>query len=232
MVVLAIWVLDASHGGNDTGIIGNTLGRKESDLVLEAVLEAKKHLERNGETVVLTRESDIDLSSEERMEIAKKSNGKFFVSFHMNSHINKNVRGVEVFYGDESGEGERLAKLIRDEMLSDIRTEDRGVYKEADEDLNILPFTTIFIYGEYLSNPEVEKYFDSRSYGRIVAKACLAMIDKVLLLTPVREPKKTQKMTWRVCIGYYKDYNKAIDVMVDMHKKGYKRAHVVPYNGK
>ena len=60
---MAIWVLDARHGGSDTGVIGSTLGRKESDLVLEAALEAKKHLERNGETVVLTRESDIDLSS-------------------------------------------------------------------------------------------------------------------------------------------------------------------------
>lgn len=229
---MAIWVLDASHGGSDTGVIGSTLGRKESDLVLEAALEAKKHLERNGETVVLTRESDIDLSSEERMEIAKKSNGKFFVSFRMNSHIDKNIRGVKVFYGDESGEGERLAKLVRDEMLSEIRTEDRGVFKEEDKSLNGSSYITIFVYGEYLSNSDVEKDFDSKGYGRMVAKACLAMIDKVLLLTPVREPKKTQKMTWRVCIGYYKDYNEAIDVMVDMHKKGYKRAHVVPYNGK
>ena len=41
---VAIWILDAGHGGNDTGIIGSFLGRKESDIVLEAVLEAKKHL--------------------------------------------------------------------------------------------------------------------------------------------------------------------------------------------
>ena len=229
---MATWILDASHGGNDTGIIGRALGRRESDIVLEAVLEAKKHLERNGERVVLTRGNDIDLSLEERLNIAEKSGGKFFVSFHMNSDIDENTRGVQVFYSKDIYDNKRLAKLISEEILCDLGTKEKGVLKDESKKYDNVSMITVLVYGEYLSNNEVEKKFDGKVYGRIVAKACLAMIDKVLLLTPVTEPKETQQRAWRVCIGYYRDYNEAIDVMVDMHRKGFKRAHVVPYNGK
>ena len=51
---MAKWVLDAAHGGNDPGAIGKH-GRREADIVLEAVYEAKRLLERNGEIVLLTR---------------------------------------------------------------------------------------------------------------------------------------------------------------------------------
>lgn len=229
---MAIWILDAGHGGKDTGIIGRTLARKESDIVLEAVLEAKKHLERNGEKVVLTREGDIELSLEERLSIAEESAGKFFVSFHMNSNIDRSIKGVQVFYSKDNYDNKRLAKLISEEILCNLGTNEMGVLIDKSKKYDKASMDVVLIYGEYLSNEDVEKKFDSKSYGRMVAKACLAMVDKVLLLTPVTEPKETQQRAWRVCIGYYRDYNEAIDVMVEMHKKGFKRAHVVPYNGK
>lgn len=229
---MAIWILDASHGGDDTGIIGRTLGRKESDIVLEAVLETKKHLERNGEEVILTREDDTYLSLEERLSIVEKSAGRFFVSFHMNSDIDTSIKGVQVFYIKDTYENKRLAKLISEEILCDLGTNEKGILKSDRKEYDNVSLESVIIYGEYLSNNEVEEKFDSKSYGRMVAKACLAMVDKVLLLTPITEPKETQQRAWRVCVGYYKDYNKAIDAMIDMHKKGFKRAHVIPYNGK
>ena len=66
--MVSIWILDAAHGGSDAGIIAAT-GKKESDIVLEAVLEAKKHLERNGEKVILTRSDDTYLSNEDRIKL-------------------------------------------------------------------------------------------------------------------------------------------------------------------
>lgn len=229
---MAIWILDAGHGGNDTGIIGSFLGRKESDIVLEAVLEAKKHLERNGEKVILTRDDNVYLSLEERLDIAEKSSGEFFVSFHMNSDIDNTIKGVQVFYSRDNYDNKRLAKLISEEIICDLGTNEIGILKDENKNFENISAMSVLVCGEYLSNEEVEKEFDSQRFGQIVAKACLAMVDKVLLLTPITEPKETQKRAWRVCIGYYKDYNEAIDVMVDMHKKGFKRAHVIPYNGK
>ena len=94
---MALWILDAGHGGVDSGVVGK-FKRKESDVTLSAVLEAKKHLERNGEKVLLTRNSDDTLRIEERIKSANENKGCFFVSFHMNSNIDNKLKGVEVHY--------------------------------------------------------------------------------------------------------------------------------------
>ena len=125
---MALWVLDAAHGGEDAGIIG-AHGLKESDFVLEAVLEAKRHLERNSESVILTRDDDINLTIDERVKLANSSNGDFFISFHMNSDIDENIKGVKVVLVNKDEESYRLGRLIRDEILSQLRTEDMGVAK-------------------------------------------------------------------------------------------------------
>ena len=66
---MAKWVLDAGHGGSDSGAVGK-YGRREADIVLEAVYETKRLLERNGEVVLLTRASDVYLDVKDRVDIA------------------------------------------------------------------------------------------------------------------------------------------------------------------
>lgn len=230
---MAIWILDPGHGGDDFGVVG-TNGRKESNIVLEAVLEAKKHLERNGEKVIITRSSDENISFQERTKIANENEGKYFISFHMNEHINKDEKGVQVLSigMKDKQEQDRLARLIRDEIFSGLRTEDKGVFIENRDDYRNINMISIIILGEYLTNLDVEKTFVSRKYGRLVAKACLAMVDKVLILEPIREPKKLQKVAWRLCIGYYNNFDSAAEAMKEMNKKGIKNAYVIPYDGK
>lgn len=230
---MAIWILDPGHGGDDHGIVG-TYGRKESDIVLEAVLEAKKHLERNAEKVIITRSSDKNISFQERVKIANENEGKYFISFHMNKHINNKEKGVEVLSIGIKNENEqnKLSRLIRDEIFSGLRSEDRGVSVECKEEYKDLNMISIIIFGDYLTNIEVEKNFDSKKYGRLVAKACLAMVDKVLILQPISEPKKLQKKTWRLCVGYYDNFDSATEAMREMNNKGIRNAHIIPYDGK
>lgn len=230
---MAIWILDPGHGGDDSGIVG-IYGRKESDIVLEAVLEAKKHLERNGEKVIITRSDDKNTSLQERIKIANESKGKYFISFHMNEHINKNEKGVQVLSIGikDVQEQDRLGRLIRDEIFSGLRTEDKGFFLEVKDDYKDLNMISIIILADYLTNSEVEKEFDSKKYGRLVAKACLAMVDKVLIVQSKSEPKKLQKRVWRLCVGYYDNFDLAAEAMKEMNKKGIKNAHIVPYDGR
>lgn len=230
---MAIWILDPGHGGDDPGVIG-TYGRKESDIVLEAVLEAKKHLERNGEKVIITRNVDKNISFQERVKIANENGGKYFISFHMNEHIDSNEKGVQVLSIGEKDKQEQniLARLIRDEIFSGLRTEDKGVYLKFKDDYKDINMISIVVLGNYLTNTEVEKEFDSKKYGLLVAKACLAMVDKVLIVHPKCEPKKLQKRAWRLCVGYYNNFDSAAEAMEEMNRKGIKNAHVIPYDGK
>ena len=86
-------LIDAGHGGKDSGAIGKN-GRREADIVLEAVFETKRLLERNGEIVLLTRASDINLDAMDRVDIANNWNADYFVSFHMNSFIDNSVESM------------------------------------------------------------------------------------------------------------------------------------------
>lgn len=230
---MAIWILDPGHGGNDYGVVSIN-GEKESDIVLEAVLEAKKHLERNGEKVIITRGNDTNISLKERIKIANESEGKYFISFHMNENINNKEKGVQVLKigVSDNQEEDRLARLVRDEIFSGFRTEDKGVMVNSIEEYKKLKMISIIVLGDYLTNEEVEKEFDSKSYGRLVAKACLAMVDKVLILQPKGEPKKLQKRAWRLCLGYYSNFDAAANAMKEMNEKGIKNAYVVPYDGR
>lgn len=227
---MAVWILDAAYGGNDFGAISKG-GVKESEFVLEAVLEAKKHLERNSEKVILIRDEDKILSNEERIDIANNTNGDYFISFHMNSSKDESKRGVKVLVVNDGAEDYRLARLIRDEIYSDLRTNNLGIVKDESKVYDNLNMIGIIVYGEYLSNKEAIKELDAKSYGMMVAKAALAFRDKVLLLSPVTEPKKTQKKYWRLCIGYYSDYDEAVKAMIREHKNGVKNAHIIPYEG-
>ena len=113
---MAKWVLDAGHGGKDSGVVGKN-GRRESDIVLEAAYETKRLLERNGEIVLLTRASDIYLDVRDRVEIANNWDADYFVSFHMNSFIDNSVTGTEIVVFEKGNESEELARFLKDELL-------------------------------------------------------------------------------------------------------------------
>ncbi|MDZ5034451.1 N-acetylmuramoyl-L-alanine amidase, partial [Clostridium perfringens] len=126
---MAKWVLDAGHGGNDPGAIGKH-GRREADVVLEAVYEAKRLLERNGEIILLTRASDVTVDSKDRASIANNWNADYFISFHMNSFVEESVKGSEIVIFEKGHKSEELAKFIKDELLANLKSNDRGI-KEA-----------------------------------------------------------------------------------------------------
>lgn len=227
---MAKWIIDAGHGGNDSGAIGLN-ERRESDIVLEAAYEAKRLLEKNGETVLLTRAADISLDLDTRAEIANKWDADYFVSLHMNSFVNKSITGSEVLISENEYSGEELAKLIRDELISNLKSNDRGIKKSNDEILKLTNMPTIIVNAEFISNEEVEKSFDSQKYGYMIAKACLAKVDKVLIDLPVLKPKTPWKSSWRVCIGHFKNYDDVEEAVKKAKKQGYEDAYIIPYEG-
>ncbi|GAA3554672.1 N-acetylmuramoyl-L-alanine amidase [Snuella lapsa] len=90
-----IVVLDAGHGGDDPGNLGN--GYKEKDIALNIVLEVGKQLEKtSGIKVVYTRKTDVFIGLKDRGKIANKANADLFVSVHCNAHGSQ-AHGTETF---------------------------------------------------------------------------------------------------------------------------------------
>ncbi len=91
-------VIDAGHGGHDTGSIGPT-GFTEKDLVLDVSKRLKVLIESEmGAEVVMTRSDDTFIPLESRTKIANSKDADLFISIHANSSQIKSVRGVETFF--------------------------------------------------------------------------------------------------------------------------------------
>jgi len=91
-------VLDAGHGGHDTGTVGPE-GLREKDLVLDVTKRLGALIEdRMGSEVIYTRSDDTFIPLERRTEIANEAKADLFLSIHANSSSVRTAAGVETYY--------------------------------------------------------------------------------------------------------------------------------------
>jgi N-acetylmuramoyl-L-alanine amidase len=92
-------VIDAGHGGHDTGTIGEG-GLKEKDLVLDVARKLRDDIKRNFPSVevVMTRDSDKFVALEERTAIANARHADLFISIHANAAPTHVASGVETYF--------------------------------------------------------------------------------------------------------------------------------------
>jgi N-acetylmuramoyl-L-alanine amidase len=95
-------VIDAGHGGHDPGAKGSETNEK--DINLAAALSLKERLERSDRyKVILTRDSDVFIPLENRLQIARHSNADLFISLHSDSGSNLQTRGASVYTLSDKG---------------------------------------------------------------------------------------------------------------------------------
>lgn len=100
-------VLDAGHGGKDSGTVVN--GICEKTINLDIVLKLKERLNKHGVDVLLIRDGDYDLSSpnvnrrkksdfDNRIKLINKSDADMYLSIHVNYLESKQYYGAQTFY--------------------------------------------------------------------------------------------------------------------------------------
>lgn len=91
-------VIDAGHGGKDSGAVGKS-GHHEKKIVLAVALKLGKYIEENlpNVKVIYTRNSDKFIELHERANIANKNNADLFISIHANSASSSHAAGTETF---------------------------------------------------------------------------------------------------------------------------------------
>ncbi len=111
-------VIDAGHGGHDSGTIGAD-GIEEKDVVLDVALRLGKLLhQRMGAEIVYTRADDTFIPLETRTAIANKAQADLFISVHANSSPDASARGVEVYYLNFTSDPEAMRVAGRENAVS------------------------------------------------------------------------------------------------------------------
>jgi len=111
-------VIDAGHGGHDSGTLGPG-GIEEKDVVLDVALRLGKLLkQRLGADVIYTRSDDTFIPLETRTAIANQEQADLFISIHANSSPDTAARGVEVYYLSFTSSADALEVAARENAVS------------------------------------------------------------------------------------------------------------------
>ncbi|RKY56679.1 MAG: hypothetical protein DRP89_00930 [Candidatus Neomarinimicrobiota bacterium] len=133
-------VIDPGHGGKDPGTPGRWGYKHEKDIVLDIALRLGKLLEKRKDLkVVYTRKKDVFIPLWKRTEIANKSEGKLFLSLHVDACKNKSVNGI-CLYLLSSGKSKDAVRVAEKEnsVIQLEGSEDKKKYEGYDDISNIL----------------------------------------------------------------------------------------------
>lgn len=115
--------IDSGHGGIDPGKIGVN-GDLEKDINLQIAKRLKQYLEASDVQVIMTRDSDTGLYSEQdshkkmadmrtRCQLINDAAPDMVISIHQNSYHEEAINGGQVFYYKDSEHGKRLAEILQ-----------------------------------------------------------------------------------------------------------------------
>jgi N-acetylmuramoyl-L-alanine amidase len=176
-------VLDAGHGGSDPGKVGiNDALEKEINLAI--VYKLKTMFENKGYKVVLTRTDDQILADENssnskvedlrnRVALITETMPVMTISIHQNSFTDASISGPQVFFFEQSAEGETIAATLQDSLNTILEPENPRVSKSNDDYyiLKKTPTPTVIVECGFLSNEaEAERLIDE-AYQEKVARA-------------------------------------------------------------
>lgn len=155
--------LDPGHGGSDPGAIGLS-GTLEKDNNLAIALLVREKLEANGCTVIMTRDTDLDVAgpnasaTEElgaRVDIANEGNVDLFISIHNDSFTNSSASGTTTYhYGNEKATA--LANYIQKSIVKELNTKDRNVRFGSFYVIRYTHMPSVLVETAFISNPEEE----------------------------------------------------------------------------
>lgn len=177
-------VLDAGHGGMDSGAVGAN-GTLEKNVNLSIVLALRDMLEMSGFNVVLTRDEDISIydtgvtgirnqklsDMDNRLEIIQSHPDSVFLCIHQNNYTDPLYFGGQMFYNDNNPNNRSLAQIMQNRFAQLQPGNDREIKLTGDE-LYLLksnPNPSLMIECGFLSNPDEEAKLSTWEYQQKVA---------------------------------------------------------------
>jgi N-acetylmuramoyl-L-alanine amidase len=165
-----IVVLDAGHGGKDTGA-PNRYGPVEKYITLDTTQRTERMLRLRGITTVMTRRTDAYPSLEQRSDLSNRVKPRLFVSIHADSAENRKARGFTVYVARKASSRSIAAANQAVKSLKAAGLESRGVKRANFHVLTQTNDPAILIELGYLSNRADARNLSTASYRQKLAQA-------------------------------------------------------------
>lgn len=162
-------IIDAGHGGKDSGARSRTTGQAEKDLTLDMAKRIRSELSGSVKCV-LTRSSDCTCDLDDRVSDVNRYNDAILVSIHFNSGPS-HIAGPEVYYWrvDSYTLGKRILAGLS--QVTPYKQSCRGLVRRRLRLTRNPDLACVLVECGYLSNPKEAKLIASAGYRARLAKA-------------------------------------------------------------
>ena len=127
-----IILVDAGHGGEDSGAIGKNKSQ-EKNVNLAIAKKLVTTINKNPELkAILTRSGDYYIPLTKRITIAQKEKATMFISIHADSVESSSAKGASIYTLSEKGNNSKLAKQL--EQSQNLVDQFGGVETVIDND--------------------------------------------------------------------------------------------------
>ncbi len=181
-------VIDAGHGGSDTGAVGPR-GTTEKSVALAVALKTEKILQDEGFKIVMTRRTDIDVAAPNASNTAElqarvnkaPAQADIFISIHCNAFSNPKSNGMETYYYGSSAKAQKLAKLMNEELAKYGGLFNRGVKAANFYVLKHTKCPATLIEIGFITNPDEEKLLANEKYQNKLAGAIASAVKRYFM---------------------------------------------------
>lgn len=191
-------VIDAGHGGKDSGALSNNKVYNEKNINLGILLQLKELLDKEDIKVYYTRIGDNKVFLRPRVELANAVDCDFFISIHNNANDVSWPNGSEVLYYNKEYhniKNRNLANLFQDELRKKIPLYSRGLVEKKKKEVFILDkakVPAILIEVGYMTNNEDIKYISKKDNQKAIAKGIYKGIMKAYEKYPFAGNRKQE----------------------------------------
>ena len=235
-------ILDAGHAKNTSGKRNEKENFYEWEFNNDMQYKIKSRCEELGITVFLTNPnpqnvSDIALGVRAKLAndywIKNNKCKSIFISLHANAFSNSNVRGTETYHaGNASNTSKNFAKVLNDNIVKvmkelDPASKDRGVKSENFTVIYKASMPSVLVEYGFYSNLDDLKVLNNNKDELVEAT-----VKAVCSYFGVTYKEKTEPIIdgnlYAVCVGAYKDKNKANNIVEELKRKGYTSTYLIP----
>jgi len=167
-------VIDAGHGGKDSGATSPCTGQREKDLTLDMAKRLQSELSGNFKTILM-RDDDTFVDLDDRVSRANRLGEAVLVSVHFNSGPSR-LRGPETYYWrvDSFGLATRLQRAMS--ATSPGESGNRGLVRRRLRLTRNPEIPCVLMEGGYLSNPEESRLIADPTYRQKLATSIASAI--------------------------------------------------------